>query len=74
MKRILGIAFFIGNTLLPVGFAIINLDDISLENIFDATFCVLWLIGFFSFIIENQQTRDELNLLKKQKKEMIKNE
>lgn len=69
MKRILGIAFFIGNTLLPVAFASIALEDgLSWENIFEAVFCILWLLGFFSFIIENQQIRDELNLLKKQKR------
>lgn len=67
MKEVLGFAFFIGNTLLPVGFFVINLNDINLEKIVYATFCVLWLIGFLKFIIESQQTREELNLLKKQK-------
>lgn len=67
MKNILGFAFYIGNTLLPVGFIVISLNDISLENIFEAFFCVLWLIGFFKFMIESQNVRDELSLLKKTK-------
>ena len=70
MKKVLGFAFFVGNTLLPIGFIAININDINLENIFEAFFYALWLIGFFEFIVESQKNRDELNLLRNQKRKI----
>lgn len=63
-ERILNIVFFIANTLIPLAYACVFLNDISLENIFYSIFCIMWIISFYNFIAEMQRLRDELNILK----------